>query len=100
MKRTEVDAMCDVIKSLLQVHFENRYGEKFTLRTNGTVVLISGSEVDSMVDDKHKICGKYIQLFNDAFSIWSIDELRELGYALVEIANKYEERANESKLQR
>lgn len=100
MKRTEVDAMCDVIKSLPQVHFENRYGEKFTLRTNGTVVLMSGSEVDSMVDDKHKICGKYIQLFNDAFSIWSIGELRELGYALIKIANKYEEMANESKRQR
>lgn len=61
---------------------------------------MSGSEIDSMVDDKHKICGNYIQLFNDTFSIWSIDELRELGYALVKIANKYEEMANESKRQK
>ncbi len=74
-----------LIENLPSVSFFNEHIEKFTIHSNGIFVFMSGDEVDAMVDDKNKVEGKYIQLFNSAFSVWSKEELHKLGKALQEL---------------
>lgn len=74
------------IKGMKTVSFKNKHGEKFNIHSNGVNVFMSGDEVDAMVEPG-KTLGGYIPLFNEAFSIWSAEELAELGQALVDLHN-------------
>lgn len=68
--------------------FQNIHGERFYIHTNNIMVFMSGDEVNAMVDDKYKmkLNGQdMIHLFNPAFSIWSKDELYQLGKSLVKL---------------
>lgn len=73
----------ELIERMPMVEFINQHGEKFEVRSNGLSVYLSGNEVDAMVAEHHKIGGKYVQLFNPSFSVWSKDELISLGKALI-----------------
>lgn len=64
--------------------FHNEHGEKFTIHSNGIMAFMSGDEVNAMVPPTKKI-GGYIPLFNPDFSIWSKDELRMVGEALIQL---------------
>jgi hypothetical protein len=76
--------MVEFIKSMPMVSFENEHGEKFNISSNGLTAFISGDEVNAMVDRTATI-GGFIPLFNQAFNIWSKDELYRLGKALMEL---------------
>ena len=73
-----------MIDSMPSATFRNKHGEKFVIHSDGITVWMSGDEVNMMVDDKKKI-GKYINLFNPVFSVWSKEELFQLGSALMEL---------------
>lgn len=73
------------IKDLPFSRFSNEYGEVFNIHSNGTTVFVSGSEVDSMVDESKQIEG-YVPLFNPNFNVWSNDELFKLGQSLIDVA--------------
>lgn len=89
----------EMIGKLPSASFKNKHGEVFTLHATTATVFMSGDEVDAMVDDSMKIDGKYINIFNEEFSVWNIDEIKQLGEALIEVAGKVKEakEANESK---
>lgn len=76
------------IEGLPRMEFTNPHGEKFTLHSQGITVFMSGSEVDTMVDDIHKIAGKYINIFNPAFQIWNVSELQSFGEAITKLMTK------------
>jgi hypothetical protein len=73
----------DYIEKMPHDVFVNEHGEKFVIYSNGINVFMSGDEINAMVDDKDKIAGKYVSLFNPAFSIWSASELYQLGAAIM-----------------
>ncbi len=66
--------------------FANEHGEKFNVHYNGVIVFLSGHEVNAMVRDEDKLAGKYLPLFNSHFDVWSADELKKLGQALIEVS--------------
>lgn len=88
MKQLTEKQADEVMSTMKTASFTNEHGEKFNIHTNGTFVFMSGDEVNAMVDDKHKIAGKYLPLFNEAFSIWDKEELNALGKALQELTNE------------
>lgn len=81
----DADQFIKMIDDLPKAEFKNVHGERFVLHSTGTSVYMSGDEVGAMIEDKHKIVKKYIPLFNPHFSIWSKEELYELGKALMEL---------------
>ena len=62
--------------------FRNEHGDVFTIYSNGEAVLLAGDEINNTVDDKNRVAGKFIPLFNHYFSVWSPDELYKLGKVL------------------
>lgn len=80
-----VDEFIKMVDDLPKAEFKNKHGERFVLHSSGTSVYMSGDEVNAMVDDDKKIVKKYIPLFNPNFSIWSKEELYEIGKALMEL---------------
>lgn len=65
--------------------FTNEHGEVFDIHSNGVTAFMSGSEVDSMVDDNKRFEG-YIPLFNPNFNMFSNEELFKIGNALQDVA--------------
>lgn len=76
------------VETLPVKSFKNEHGEKFNIHLHPMGVLMSGDEVDAMVEDKYKIGGKYIPLFNSHFDVWGKEELNGLGKALQELTNE------------
>jgi hypothetical protein len=72
-------------KSMKKVSFKNSHGEKFNICTDGMTYWLSGDEVNAMVEP-YKTIGGYLPLFSSAFNIWSKEEIKELGLALVKLA--------------
>lgn len=85
---SEISEIVTVIEEMPHAEFFNEHGERFVIYTNGTLVFMAGDEVDQMVDDKHKIEGKYMPLFNSHFNLWSADELVGLGRVLKTLGNR------------
>lgn len=77
----------EAIKRLPSSTFVNEHGENFTVYSDGITAILGGDEVDAMVDGKKKLYGM-VCLFNDAFSIWSAEELYKLGDALKDVSIK------------
>lgn len=84
-----VKEMTEAIESMRSASFENKHGEKFTIHTDGVLVFMSGDEVNAMVSSEYKIADKYLQLFNDPFTVWSAEELNKLGKALQEVTGEF-----------
>jgi len=79
--------------TLPKVEFENEHGENFVLRRSPMEVIMSGDEVNAMVKPTSTVHG-HISIFNSEFSTWSDDELKKLGYALIELAQENEKYLN------
>lgn len=76
------------IEQMPVVTFENEHGEQFSIHSDGSMVFMSGDEVNAMVADENKIADKFIPLFNDHFNIWNSTELSKLGEALQQLTGK------------
>jgi hypothetical protein len=74
-KRQPENVIMRLIKEMPSHYFKNEYGEKFTIYSGGTFVLMSGDETNNGI----------VPLFNPDFSIWNKYELYELGKALMEL---------------
>ena len=72
------------VENLPKYSFENEHGERFHIHSNGITVFMSGDEVNMMVNEEDKVAG-FVPLFNQAFSVWSSEELYKLGEALMEL---------------
>lgn len=81
------EEMVKHIRSFPTTTFKNKHGEEFTLHTNGSMVFISGSEIEMMVDPDDTIDGM-LPLFSDHLNIWGRNELYKLGEALQKISKE------------
>lgn len=88
MSKQEEKDILKYIETLPVKSFKNEHNERFNIHLHPIGILMSGDEVDMMVEDKYKIGGKYIQLFNPHFSVWGTDELNKLGETLQELTKE------------
>lgn len=83
----ELAELAKEIKKLPSAEFKNEYGEKFVIYSNGVNVLMSGDEINAMIDPKNAPHG-IMSLFNDHFNVWSPAELFQLGKVLQTVGEK------------